>query len=78
MIDLTYSKGADWAYKQLVKVARHSCGEIALVREYALLFRPEILEDCFLRALVDLDWNTKPYKRAYAMVRDVCQELTKS
>ena len=68
--------GIDWAYAELVNVARAQ--SFNMLRTRASQFRKEVLDACVGMACADIDWHImKADCYAYTMVRDVCIELTK-
>ena len=67
--------GNDWIYNVLLLTAREH-GRHG-VEEVVKQLMPNVIEDCWMQAVVDIDWKVD-YNGSYAIIRDVCKELAES
>jgi hypothetical protein len=65
-------RACDWAYSRLLTKARN--GDRHQTRELATSFRMEVINECYVRAMVAIDQGRKHFI-AHCIVRDVCKDL---
>jgi len=69
---VNFDRAADWAYARLTEKARN--GDRNQTLELARLFRREVIGDCYMSALVDID-EQRGDIAAHKIVLEVCKFL---